>query len=139
MLAVVQMLLIQVETPAWYCSHGKCSKTALRACSSSGIEKVSSLRLVFLLSSDDPGRRDPRDPVAVEPSLCPSRFQELADPELLESQAAFVSKVATRAARLPTICSILVTLVVMAATVWESVWTQLSILDKFCKKSGGCK
>ena len=34
------------------------------------------MRLVFLLSSDDPGPWDPRDPVAVEPSLCPSIFQD---------------------------------------------------------------
>ena len=52
---------------------------ALRACASSGLEKVSSLRLVFLLSADDPGPWDPRDPVAVEPLLCPSMFQDLAE------------------------------------------------------------
>ena len=34
-----------------------------------GLSKVSSLRLVFLLSSDDPGPWDPRDPVAVDPLL----------------------------------------------------------------------
>ena len=52
--------------------------TALRARSSGVLAEVSSLRLVFLLSSDDPGRWDPRDPVAVEPLLCPSIFQDLA-------------------------------------------------------------
>ena len=60
------------------------------------------MRLVFLLSSEDAGPWDPRDPVVVEPSLCPSKFQELAEPEPLEAEAAFVSKVVTRAARLLT-------------------------------------
>ena len=58
------------------------------------------------LSSDDPGSWDP---VAVEPSLQAK--------ETLEAETAPVSKAATRAARLPTTCSILVTLVVKAATV----------------------
>ena len=104
MLAVAQTLSSQIDTPAWYCSHGNCNRTALRACSSSGLEKVSSLRVVFLLSSDDPG---PWDPVAVEPSVCPSKFQDLAEPEPLGAEAALVSKVVTRASRLPTICSTL--------------------------------
>ena len=73
---------------------------ALRACSSSGLEKVSSLRLVFPLSSDDPGPWDPRDPVAVEPSLCPSMFQDLAESGLLKPEAAPVSTEVTRATRL---------------------------------------
>ena len=90
----------------WYCSHGNRNKTALRACSSSGLEKVSSL--LFSLSSDDPGTWDPRDPVAVEPLLCPSMFQDLAESGLLEPEAGFVSKEVTRATRLPTICSIFV-------------------------------
>ena len=70
-MVVAQNFTRQVDTPTWNCSHGNCSKTALRACSSSWLEKVSSLSLVFLLSSDDPGPWDPRDTVAVEPSLCP--------------------------------------------------------------------
>ena len=69
MLDSSQTLLIQLVVPVWYCSHGNRSKTALRACSSSGLENVSSLRLVFLLSPDDPGPWDPRDPVAVDPLL----------------------------------------------------------------------
>ena len=72
------------------------------------LEEVSSLRLVFLLSSDDPGLWDPRDPVAVELVLCPSIFQDLVESGLLE---------VTRTTRLPTICSMLVILVVWAATV----------------------
>ena len=88
--------------------QGNRSKTALRDCSSSGLESISSLRLVFLMSSDDPGPWDPRDPVAVEPSLCPSKFQDLVVSGPLEPEAAPVSKVVTRAKRLPTICSILV-------------------------------
>ena len=42
-------------------------------------------------------------PVAVEPSDCPSMFQDLAEPETLEAEAAPVSKAAPRAARLLTI------------------------------------
>ena len=71
----------------------------LRACSPSGREKVSSLRFVFLLSSDDPGPWDPRDPAAVEPLLCPSMFHDLAEPEPLETDVAFVSILHMRAAR----------------------------------------
>ena len=41
--------------------------------------KVSSLRLVFLLSSEDSWTWDLREPVAVEPSPCPSKFQDLAE------------------------------------------------------------
>ena len=72
---------------------------------------------MFLLSSDDPGPWDSRDPVAVEPSQCPSMFQDLAESGPLEPEAAPVSKVVTRAKRLPTTCSILVVLAVWAATV----------------------
>ena len=46
--------------------------------------------------------------MAVEHSLCPSKFQELADPQPLETDVAFVSYMVTRAARLLTICSIFV-------------------------------
>ena len=60
---------------------------------------------MFLLSSDDPGQWDH---VAVEPSVCPRKVQDLAEPETLEAEAAPVSKAASRAARLPTICSTLV-------------------------------
>ena len=106
------VLLSQPETPAWRCSHGNSRRTALRAFSSSGFENVSSLRLVFLLSSKDPGSRDP---AAVEQSTCPSEGQE-PQLETLEAEAAPASKAATRAARLPTLCSTLVTLVVKAVT-----------------------
>ena len=41
--------------------------------------------------------------MAVEPSDCPSEFQDLAEPEPLEAEAAFVSNVATRGGRLLTI------------------------------------
>ena len=94
-----QILFIQIVIPLWYCSHGNRSKTALRACSSSGVEKVSSLRTVFLLSSDDPGPWDPRDPAAVEPLLCPSMFHDLAESEPLETVVAFVSILQMRAVR----------------------------------------
>ena len=108
----------------------------LRACSSSGPEKVSSLRPVFLLSSDDPGPWDPRDPVAVKPLPCPSKFQELAEPKPLETDVAFDSKAVTRAARLLTICSVFVIFASCKATVWESVWTQFSNLDTLYMSSG---
>ena len=77
--------------------------TALRDRSSSGLENVSNLRLVFLLSSDDPGPWDPRDPAAVEPSQNPRKFLDLAEPDPLETDVAFVSNVVTRAARLLTV------------------------------------
>ena len=99
MLDSSQRLLIHFVIPLWYCSQGNRSKTALRACSSSGLENVSSLRLIFLLSFDDPGPWDPRDPVAVEPSLCPSIFQDLAEPDPLETDVAFVSILHMRAVR----------------------------------------
>ena len=77
--------------------------------------------------------------MAVEPSDCPSKFQDFAEPEPLEAEAALVSDVATRAARLLTICSTLVILAEKAATVWESVWTQFPNVDAFCKESGSCE
>ena len=60
MLDSSQRVLIQIVIPLWYCSKGNRSKTALRACSSAALEELSSHRLVFLLSSDDPGPWDPR-------------------------------------------------------------------------------
>ena len=38
-----------IVTPIRYCSHGNRSRTVLRARSSSGLEKVSNLRLDFLV------------------------------------------------------------------------------------------
>ena len=46
--------------------------------------------------------------MAVEPVLCPSMFQDLAEPDPLETVVAFVSNVVTRAAMLLTIGSIFV-------------------------------
>ena len=109
MLVVARNLLSHVDTPAWNCSHRNCNKTALRAFSSSGFEKVSSLRLVFLFSSDDPG---PWDTVAVEPSTSSGEGQDLAELEMLE---ALVSKATRRAARLSTTCSTFAILFVMVA------------------------
>ena len=136
MLDSSQWVLIHLVIPLWYCSQGNRSKTALRACSSAGLENVSSLRLAFLLSSEDPGPWDPRDPVAVEPSLCPSKFHDLAESDPLETDVAFVSSMVTRAARLLTICSIFVIFASYEATVWESVWTQFSNLDMLSMSSG---
>ena len=49
------------------------------------------------------GHGTPRDPVAVEPSLCPSIFQDLAEPDPLEADVdTFVSNAVTRAATLLT-------------------------------------
>ena len=58
----------------------------------------------------------PERPVAVEPSLCPSIFQDLAEPEPLEKEAAPASKVAARAARPSTDCSMFEILFVIDAT-----------------------
>ena len=66
--------------------------------------------------------------MAVEPSPYPSIFHDLAEPDTLETVVAFVPNVVTRAARLLTICSILV-IFENEASVWESVWTQVSNLD----------
>ena len=74
---------------------GNRSKTALRACSSLGLEKVLSLCFVFLMSSDDPGPWDPRDPVAVEPLFCPKIFQDLVESGPLEREATVCSKEVT--------------------------------------------
>ena len=52
-------------------AHGNCSRTAFRACSSSWLEKVSSLCLAFLLSTKDPSPWGPKHRVVVEPSRCP--------------------------------------------------------------------
>ena len=56
-----------------------------------------------------------RETVAVEPSLCPSKFQDLADPEPLETEVAPASKAATRAARPSTDCSMFEILFVIDA------------------------
>ena len=85
--------------PWWYCSQGNRSKTELRGCSSSGLKSVSSLRLVFLLSADDPG---PWDPAAVEPSACSTEGQDRAEPDTFDAEAAY---------RVLKFCSISVSLV----------------------------
>ena len=63
-----------------------------------------------------------KDPMDVEPSLCPSEFQALAEPEPLEAD---VSNRVTRAARLLTICSIFVIYASYEATVFES-WMRVT-------------
>ena len=122
----------------WFCSHGNCGRTALRACSSSVLEEVSSLRLVVLLSSDHPWHGTPRDPVAVEPSPCPRTLQDLAESEPLETDVAFVSNAATRASKLLTLFNVRV-FASYEATVWESVWTQCSNQDIIYMGSGNSK
>ena len=69
------------------------------------------------LSAKDSAPWDPRNPVALEPSLCPSIFQDLAEPEPLDTKAAFVSNMVTRAARLLTISSTFVIFASYEATV----------------------
>ena len=53
-----------------------------------------------------------------------SKFQELAEPEPLETDVAFVLKVVEQAARLLTICSIFVIFASYEATVWTQfrIW-----------------
>ena len=111
-LVVSKNLSIQADTPR---NVVHVEIEALRACSSSGLEKVSSLRLVLLLSSDDPGPWDPRGPVAVEPSPCPSTFQELAEPEPPEADVAFVKILHMRAVRELTFCAMVLTFCCIAA------------------------
>ena len=90
--------------------------------------------LSFCFRPTSPGSRDP---VPVEPSSCPGKGQDpIGDPETLEVETAPASKAATRAARPPTNCSILVTLVVIVAIDWETVWTQLSNLDTLRVSNG---
>ena len=99
-----------------------------RMCSSSGLEKVSSLSLVFLLSSDDPRPWDPRDTVAVEPSLCPSKFQELAELEPPEEEVAPASILHMRVVREMTFCSISANAAILVEKVL-TICLMLVILD----------
>ena len=101
----------------------------------SGLQKISSLRLVFLLSSDDPGPWDPREPVAVEPSPCPRMFQDLAEPEPLDGRCIRF-QCGNRGCKAAKDCSIFVTFASYEATVLESVWTQFANLGFHCMSSG---
>ena len=65
-----------------------------------------------------------------------SKFQELAEPEPLETDVALDSIMLTRAAKLLTICSLFVIFASCEATVWENVWTQFSNLDILCMSRG---
>ena len=122
--ATTYVFLSQADTPAWHCSRANRRRVALRAFSSSALGNVSSLRLVFLPSSHDPGSWDP---AAVEPSTCPSKGQDLAELETHEAEAAYVSTLHMRAVRALKFCSIsanaaillekVVTLEVMRTTV----------------------
>ena len=73
----------------------------------SGLDKVSSLLLVFLLLCDDPG---PWDPVAVEPSICSTEGHDLADLDTFDAEVACVSTLHMRAVRALKFCSISVSL-----------------------------
>ena len=76
---------------------------------------MSSLRLVFLFSSEEPGSRDP---MAVEPSISPGRGQDLAgDPETLEAEATHVSTLHIRAVRALKLRSISVDATILAEKV----------------------
>ena len=72
------------------------------------------LRPVFLLSSDDPG---PWDPVVGEPSTCPGKGQDLAEPETLEAEATSVSILHKRAVRELKVCSISANAAILVAKV----------------------
>ena len=98
----------------------------------SGLEHVSSLHLVFLPSSDDPVSWDN---AAVEQSICPSEGHDLAEPEALEAEAAFVSILHKRAVgelticvRELTFCSIFVNETILAQRVL-TIWSTLVILE----------
>ena len=52
----------------------------------------------------------------MEPSQCPCTFQDLAEPEPREAEAAPASKAAARASRPPTACSMFEMLFVIDAT-----------------------
>ena len=98
---------------------------------------------VFVLNSCNRpmilGRRIPKDPVAVEPSFCPSKFQDLAEPETQHAEAKYASifhmravtelkfcsisaNAAILAEKVLTICSILVILDVRRTSELEMVW-----------------
>ena len=111
MLDISQRLLIQFVTIVWYCSHGKRSKTALRACSSSGLEKVSSLRLVFLLSSDGTLRMWSHQLVRVRARILPNRV-------FFDAEAARVSNLHIRVEMALKFCSISVSLVAKSPSVF---------------------
>ena len=57
---------------------------------------------MILLSSDDPG---PRDPAAVEPSTCSSEGQDLTEPDIFGAQTAQVSTLHRRAEKVLKFCS----------------------------------
>ena len=115
MLDSSQRLLIHFVTPLWYCSHGNRSKTALRACSSSGFEETSSLRLVFLWSLDDLGAWDP---AAVEPSTFSSEGQDLAEPDTFDAEAAYVLTWHRLAEKVLKFCSISASLIAKSPSVF---------------------
>ena len=100
-----QRLLIHFAIFLWYCSHGNRSKTALRACSSSGLQEISSLRLVFLLSLDDP-------------STFTGEGQDLAEPDTFDAEAAYVSTLHRRAVKVLKLCSISASLVAKSPSVF---------------------
>ena len=88
MLDSSQRLLIHIAIPVWYRSHGNRSKTALRACSWSGFEEKHVCISYFYCHLMILG---PWDPAAVEPSTCSSEGQDLAEPDTLDADAAYVS------------------------------------------------
>ena len=132
MLDSSQRLLIHFVIPLWYCSQRNRSKTALRACSTSGFRETSSLRLVFLLSLDDTG---PWDPAAVEPSTCSREGQDLAEPDIFDADAAYVSTLHRRAAKVLRFCFISACLVAKSPSVFvicESIWDVQVVIVGIC-------
>ena len=71
---------------------------------------------MFRLSSDDPG---PWDPAAVEPSICSSVDQDLAEPATFDAEAACVSDLHTRAVMALKFSSISVSRLAKSPSVFE--------------------
>ena len=87
---------------------------------------------VFLLSSDDPGSWDPKEPVAVEPSLCPITFQELSEREPPEVEVAPTSILHVRVVRELTSCSISVNAAILVEKVLTICGKNISELFELC-------
>ena len=111
MLCSSQRRVIHLVIPLKYCSQKNRNKTALRACSSSVLEKISSVRLVFLLLSDDPKTWDL---AAVEPSTCSTEDQDRAEPDTFDAEAAYVSTLHICAVRWWKFCSISANIAMLA-------------------------
>ena len=93
-----------------------------------GLEEISSLRLVVLLSPGDPGAWDP---TAVEPSTCSSEGQNHSEPDTLDAEAEHVSTLHRRAEKVLTFCSIPASLVATSPSVF--------VICEYVNPYGTCK